>query len=337
MNDTQRVDLLTRPGPALLQDIQKIDSDILIVGGGGKMGPTVALLAMRAMREAGLGRKVRVASIFNERGEVELLQQSGVEVIECDLFDELQVKALPECGNIIYMVGRKFNTTSTEHLTWATNVLLPTSIVRRFAHSSIVAFSTGNIYGYSSVCRGGSTENDALHPVGEYAVTSLGRERLLEHMSRTNGTPMAMLRLNYAVDLRYGVLNDIAQKVYLGQPIDISAGVFNCIWQGDVASYTLRALLHCAVPPSVFNLTGPETVSVAWAARTFGRLMHKEVILQGEEGRLALHSNACELMRLMGYPGVTLGQMMQWTAQWIMDGGATIDAPTHFEVTDGKY
>lgn len=338
MNSAQELlELVTRPSPRLIQDIKRLEGDIMILGAGGKVGPGLAIMARRACNTAGLQKRILAVSKFDYPDAPESMRQWGVEVLETDLFDPAQLAALPDIKNIIFMVGRKFGTTGSQELTWAINVLLPAKICERFPRANIVSFSTGNIYGDRPTLCGGSVEADEPNPDGEYGQTCLGRERIFTHHAKVNGTRSLMFRLNYAIDLRYGVLYDIAKSVWDGGPVKLGRSVFNCVWQGDVCEYAIRSLLHVDAPPALLNVTGPETISTRWAAGRFGELLGRTPVYEGEERDSGIFSNSTKLMGLMGYPSVSLEQMMSWQAQWVRDGCATISAPTHFDTTDGKY
>jgi len=336
-NVEQLFEVMTNPSNRLIEDIKKIDGDIMLLGAGGKVGATVAIAAKRAMDAAGLNHRVIAVSLFDYQNSPVLMQNAGVEVIEADLFDESQVEKLPPVKNIIYLVGKKFGTTGNISHTWAVNVILPITIAKHFTNSNIVMFSTGNVYGMRDITSGGAVENSILDPVGEYARTCVGRERVMEYYSIKDGTPMLFFRLNYAVDMRYGVLHDIAAAVFNGRPIDLSVGYFNCIWQGDVAEFAIRSLLHCTTPPAALNISGPEAISVKWVALEFGCIFKKEVAFIGETPESALFSNTTKANKLFGYPSVTLSEMIDETAEWCINGGEVIAAPTHFEERSGKY
>jgi nucleoside-diphosphate-sugar epimerase len=244
---------------------------------------------------------------------------------------------LPDAANVIFLAGRKFGSTGAESLTWAMNAHVPALIAERYRQSRIVAFSSGNVYPFTPIVSGGATEATATAPVGEYAQSVLARERMFEYFSSCHGTPVTLLRLNYAVELRYGVLLDIGTKVFGGRPVDVTMGAVNVMWQGDVNSVTLRCLAHCESPPFVLNITGPETLSIRAIARRFGDLFAREPILEGEESPQALLNNAALCHRMFGYPSVPVDQVIEWTAHWIRMGGATLNKPTHFETRDGKF
>ncbi len=335
--EEQLEDVLSTPGPALCEMMRRLRGDIMVLGAGGKMGPSLVRLARRAGDEVGVRRRVIAASIFDSDQLRVDLERAGVETISCDLLDPRQIATIPQCENIIYMAGRKFGSTDRPDLTWAINVLLPAAVLRHFRDSRIVAFSSGNIYPFVTVASGGSRETDEVAPVGEYAQTCLGRERVFEYYSREFGTSILLFRLNYAVDLRYGVLVDIATRVYHGQPVQLQVGHFNTLWQGDANSYALRCLEICEAPPRMLNVTGPEIVSVRKAALFFAERFHREARFEGEESETALLSNASTCHALFGPPSVRLEQLQEWVAHWVQIGGASLNKPTHFEVKNGRY
>lgn len=328
---------VTRPTERLAADVRRLEGDIMILGAGGKVGPSLAVKARRACEAAGVQKRVIAISKYDSPDVPELMRAWGVEVLEADLFDPEELARLPEARNIIFMAGRKFGTTGSQELTWAVNVLLPAKVCERFPEAGIVSFSTGNIYGDRPALCGGSVETDEPEPDGEYGQTCLGRERVFTYYAKKNGTRSLMFRLNYAVDLRYGVLYDIAKNVWEGRPVKLGRSVFNCIWQGDVCEYAIRSLLHVEAPPALLNVTGPETVSTRWAAERFGTLLGRTPAFEGAERDVGVFSNAAKMTGLMGYPTVSLGTMMEWQAAWIREGGETLKAPTHFDTTDGKY
>lgn len=330
--------ILSEPSEATVRTLASLKGDLMILGVGGKMGPTLARMAKRSSDLAGVKRRIIGVSRFDSSsGLEERLQSWGIETHRCDLLDKKSFAQLPDAPNIIFMVGMKFGSTEQEPLTWAMNAFLPGLISERFRTSRIAVFSTGNVYGLAPVSRAGSLETDSLHPIGEYAQSCLGRERIFEHFSRTHGTKMSIIRLNYAVELRYGVLLDIAQNVFNDQIISLQMGHLNAIWQADAAAMTLHSLAHASTPPFVINITGPELLSVARLAAQFGELFHKPVRYEGVEASDALLSNAQKSFELFGYPRVGIGQMLRWIAAWVEQNGQTLNKPTHFENRAGNF
>lgn len=330
-------DLLSEPTPLAIETLGRLDGDLMLLGVGGKMGPTLARMARRASDAAGVRRRVLGVSRFSNPAHEEWLRAHGVEPVRCDLLDADQLAQLPEVPNVVFMTGMKFGSTGQESLTWAMNVHLPALVAQRFRKSRLVAFSTGNVYGLSPVRLGGSKEDDELRPAGEYAMSCLGRERIIEHFSRTLGTKAAILRLNYASEMRYGVLADVARGVWEGRPVELAMGHLNALWQGDANAMALCAFAHVASPPFVVNLAGPETLSVRRVAEEFGKLLDRPVTFAGEESADALLSNGQRACQLYGYPRVAVRQMIEWVADWVRRGGASLGKPTHFEARDGRF
>jgi nucleoside-diphosphate-sugar epimerase len=314
-----------------------LQGDIAVLGVAGKMGPTLARMAKRASEAAGVQRRVIGASRFSSSALERRLADWGIETIRCDLLDRKALAALPDCGNVVYMAGMKFGSTGQEWRTWAMNAFLPGLVAERYHTSRIAVFSTGNVYGLTPVAGGGSREADGLNPAGEYAMSCLGRERIFEHFSRANQTKMTILRLNYASELRYGVLLDIAQKVHSGRPVSLSMGYLNTIWQGDASAASLASLAHATAPPNVLNITGPETLSVRRLAEEFAARFDKSVTFEGVESGDALLSDASKAFALFGKPAVLIGQMLDWIADWVARDGATLAKPTHFEERAGRF
>jgi len=333
----QLEELLSRPGEADREAMRALGGDLLILGVGGKMGPSLALRASRAAKEAGADVRVIGVARFSSDAVRGQLEEGGVETIAGDLLDDNFLARLPDSPNVIHMAARKFGSTGDEPYTWAMNTYLPGRVACRYRNSRIVAFSSGNVYPLVPVTSGGATEETPLEPVGEYAITAVGRERMFTHFSKLHGTPAAILRLNYAVEMRYGVLLDIGTKVFERKPVDLRMGNANVIWQGDANSVCLRSFALCQSPPLVLNLTGPETVSVRRTANRFGQIFGVEPILEGQEGQTALLNNASRCHQIFGYPTVSLNQVIEWTAAWIGSGGSTLNKPTHFEARDGKF
>jgi nucleoside-diphosphate-sugar epimerase len=328
---------LAEPTEALVKDLSKVDGDIILLGVGGKMGPSLARLAMNAIREGGLNKRVIGVSRFLNQDARRELEDFGVETISSELLDQESLFSLPDAANVIYMAGNKFGTTGNEHFTWAMNTYLPGRVAEKFKDSRIVVFSSGNIYPFKPVSSGGASEDVAPEPVGEYAQSTLGRERIFEYHSHKNGTLMAMYRLNYAIDMRYGVLLELARAITEERAINLTMGFANVIWQGDANAMALRCLNHCSSPPAVINITGPETLSIRWAAGELAKRLGKEPIFEGMESDTALLNNASKSHQLFGYPRVSLLQLIDWTTEWVLQGGATWNKPTHFQERKGKF
>ena len=328
---------LLEPSPALISDMQEIEGDIIILGVGGKMGPGIARLAKQAVERAGIQKTITGVSRFSEKGLQQELEADGIKTIAADLLDDEALQALPETKNVLYLAGTKFGTGNNAPFTWAMNSYLPGRVAQKYKSARIVVFSTGNVYPMVPVTSGGATEHDAPEPLGEYAQSCLGRERLFQYYASLHHTPLLIYRLNYSNDLTYGVLIEIARCVFAGKPVELSMGNVNVIWQGDANEMAIRSLRHCSVPAKILNVTGPETVSVRWAAEEFGRLFGKPALFINEESSSALLSNASESFRLFGYPGTTLKQMMELMAEWILQGGKLLNKETHFQERKGKY
>jgi nucleoside-diphosphate-sugar epimerase len=333
-------ELLSRPTESLVADLASLPGDVLILGVGGKMGPSLARLARRAADQADgdrRGRRVVGVSRFTEPGLREALHEAGVETSVADLLDPAAVAALPDAPNVVFMAGRKFGSSGGESLTWAMNCYVPALVAARYGGARVAVFSSGNVYPLVPVSSGGATEETPPQPVGEYAQSVLARERLFEHFGQQNGLAAAHLRLNYAIDLRYGILVDVAQQVLAGEAVDVTMGHVNVIWQGDANRIALQALTRASRPPTIINLTGPETVSVRWLAGRFGELLGRPALIRGEEASDALLNNAARCHRLFGYPTVTLDQMVEWVAGWVSAGARTLGKPTHFQEREGRF
>lgn len=336
-DEAQLEDLLSDPLPEVIAALAALQGDILILGVGGKIGPSLARMAKRASEAAGVARRIIGVALFESEHVRAELERDGIEAIHGDLLNRAFLESLPDVPNVIFMAGMKFGSVANLPLTWAINCYLPALVAERFRGSRIVAFSTGCVYPLVPIGGGGSLETDPPQPVGEYAQSCLGRERMFEYASRHYHTPVAIIRLNYAVEMRYGVLVDIAQKVFAGEPINLSMGHVNVIWQGDVNAMVLRCLQHCQSPALLLNVTGPETVAVRWLATQFGTLFGKEPKFIGQESDTALLSNAARAFGLFGYPRIPLEVLIRWTADWIASGRPLLHKPTHFEVRNGKF
>lgn len=328
---------LSRPSSGDVAAMASLDGDLLILGAGGKMGPSLARRARRAAEQANVSKRIIAVARFSNQGLVERFRSEGVETITADLLEPGALSRLPDVNNVIFMAARKFGTSGAEYLTWAMNTYLPGLVAERYRDSKIVAFSTGNVYPLRSASQGGASESTGVEPVGEYGQSALGRERMFEYGASKWHTPVAILRLNYAIDLRYGVVPDIGRAVYERRPVDLRMGLVNVIWQGDANSVCLRSFAHCQAPPNILNLSGPETLSVRYLAQEFGRRFGVEPVLSGEESNTALLTNAAKVHQMFGYPEVSALDLIDWTAAWIASGGGSLNKPTHFQVRDGRF
>lgn len=336
-NEDKLNEMLTTPSAALIEDIKKIEGDIMILGAGGKMGPTLCLLAQNAVKAAGIDKKIIAVSRFTDEIATKLLTDNGVEIIKCDLQDSTALNELPDVKNIIYMAGRKFGTNGNEWQTWGMNSVLPALVCEKFRKSSIVVFSSGNIYPLVPIHSGGCKETDSTGPIGEYATSCLARERSFEYAAHKFGTKVFMYRLNFAVDLRYGVIYDIAEKIMSNTPISVTTPVFNIIWQGTANEIAIRGLLHASENIEIMNVTGPETLSVKAVAEELGELLGKKPEYCGEESDVAYIANSGKMLDTFGYPEITASTLIKWQAEWIKAGGRALGKPTHFEERGGKY
>jgi nucleoside-diphosphate-sugar epimerase len=329
---------LTRPGPEDAAAMADLHGDLLILGVGGKMGPSLARLARRAADMAGTKLRILAVARFSNSDLAAELNQASIETIACDLLEPGALTKLPEVPNVIFMAARKFETSGAEHLTWAMNTLLPGLVAERYQNSRIVSFSTGNVYPLRSLEEGGAEESVPVGPIGEYAQSALGRERMFEYGSAKWGTKVAILRLNYAVEPRYGVLLDIGRAVFERRPVSLNMPFVNVIWQRDANSWCLRAFAHCQSPPFVLNITGPEILSVRDIAAEFGRHLGVEPIFASDaEGSSALLNDARRAGALFGKPTVSPSELIEAIAGWIQAGGSTLNKPTHFQTRDGKF
>jgi len=328
---------LSRPLDADVSAMAELKGDLLILGAGGKMGPSLAVLARRATDQAKVERRIVAVSRFADEPLRRQLQDQGIETLSLDLLEPGAMASLPEIPNVIFMAARKFGTTGSAHLTWAMNTFLPGLVAERFRRSRIVAFSTGNVYPLRRVNEGGATESTLVTPQGEYAQSALGRERMFEYGSSCWGTRVSILRLNYAVELRYGVLTDIAQAVLEQRPIDLRMGFVNVIWQGDANSICLRSFTHCSSPPFILNVTGPEILSVREVAEQFGAKFGVHPVFESDESETALLNDASKCHRLFGCPSVKVPEIIAWVADWVRNRREMLNKPTHFSSRDGKF
>jgi nucleoside-diphosphate-sugar epimerase len=329
----QLEEVMSRPSDALVAELRRVPGDIMVLGVGGKMGPTLARMARRAAP----GKRVIGVARFSQAGLREELTAHGVECIEADLLSRDALAALPDAANIVFMAGRKFGSTGSEWLTWAMNAHVPALVAERFAKSRIVAFSTACVYPFTSTAGEGAAEDmPPTAPSGEYANSCVARERMFEHFSHAHRTPGRLLRLSYAIDMRYGVLHDVAQKVLHRQAIDLAMGHANIIWQGEANDWALRSLAHCETPTAPLNLSGPK-ISIRDVAQALGQRLGIEPVLRRQEAPTAWLVDCSKAFSLFGPPQVSLNRMLDWTADWVQRGGASLDKPTHYEARDGKY
>jgi nucleoside-diphosphate-sugar epimerase len=335
-NEAELEELLTRPSEADIAAVAQWSGDVLLLGAGGKMGPTLAVRMKRAIQEAGLKHRV-IAVVRKDREGVYAGHKDGIDLFESDLLDPVSYSTLPDAENVAFMAGRKFGSTGDQPLTWATNVWVAGLAADRFRKSRIVAFSTGNVYPFMPAEGPGASEEVLTAPTGEYAQSALGRERMFEYFSNAHGTPTLIYRLNYAVDLRYGVLVDIGQKVLDSSPIDLTTGYANIIWQGDANSYCIRSFALCTSPARILNITGQRTISVREVAERFGQRFGKTPQFTGEEAPTALLSDSSLCMKLLGPAEVSEDELFEMTANWLKLGGVTLGKPTKFESRDGRF
>jgi nucleoside-diphosphate-sugar epimerase len=336
-NVEQLEEMLSRPTPAVIDMMRRLEGDILILGVGGKIGPSLARMARRASDEAGVARRILGVARFSSGDLEKQLQSQGIETVRCNLLDRKALESLPEAPYVLYLAAMKFGSSGQTAMTWAMNTYLPGMVAERYAASRIVAYSTGNVYPMVPVQSDGSLETDPLGPIGDYAMSCLGRERMFTHFSLERGTPTALIRLNYAHECRYGVMVDIAQQILAGKPVNLAMGYFNAIWQGDNNAITLQALELASSPPFVLNVTGPKKLRVRAVAEQMGQLMGRPVEFTGTEAPDALLSNARRSLELFGEPQVPEERFLRWIADWQARGGPSLGKPTKFQSRDGTF
>jgi len=336
-NEKQLDELISKPSSRTVDLFSQLVGDILVLGVAGKIGPSLCLMMKRACVQAGVQKKIYGVSRFSDVQLKNDLEKSGIEIMQGDLLDGDFLKKLPKVKNVFFLAGMKFGSEENLAQTWAVNSYLPAMVAENFKNSIIVAYSTGCVYPLVDVNSGGSKETDKSEPIGEYAQSCLGRERMFEYGSRKYGTSVSIIRLNYAVELRYGVLVDIALKVKNGIPVDLSMGYFNVIWQGDANNMVLQSVQFADSPPKILNITGKETLMVREVALEFGKLFKKQPVFTGKESESALLSNPKQAMKVLGNPEVKIQQVINWTTNWLIQNNTLLNKPTHFEVRDGKY
>ncbi|MBN1445855.1 MAG: NAD(P)-dependent oxidoreductase [Candidatus Omnitrophica bacterium] len=330
-------DNLSSPDEEVKKVVSRLKGDIAVLGVAGKMGPTIAKMIANTCSETGGKKKIFGVSRFSNKAAKTALERYGITIVECDLLEKERVSKLPDAENIIYLAGMKFGSTGKEPLTWAMNAYVPALAADRYRNSRIVALSTGNVYPFTKITEGGSREEDSPGPVGEYAQSCLGRERIFQYFSQKNNTPVSIIRLNYAAELRYGVLVDIAEKVRDGIPVELKTGHANVIWQADANRAVIKSFTLCSAPPAILNLTGPEIISVRETAEKFGEIFGRKPVFTGKEEDTALLSNSSLFCKTFGKPETTAEQMIQWTGYWLKEGKPTLNKPTHFETKNGRF
>ena len=336
-NESHLEDLLSEPTEKTIEAMSSIAGDIIFLGAGGKMGPSLVRMAKRASDAAGVDRKLIAVSRFSDESLVAKFHELGIETIAGNLLDESFIVDLPEVPNVVFMTGAKFGTSADASQTWAMNVWLPSMICRHYRNSRISAFSTGNVYPLVPVESGGSIETDPVDPIGEYAMTAVGRERMFQYFSQRDGIPTSLARLNYSVEMRYGVLVDLAKQVLAGTAIDLTMGYANVIWQADANSMFLQSMRDAQSPASIVNIAGPKVFAIKEVCEKLGELMAKDVSFVGQPGPTALLNNGSLGHSRYEAPRVGLDQILKWTADWLRRDQPTWSKPTHFEVRDGKF
>lgn len=331
-NEAELIEQMTTPTPEVVEAVSHLHGDILLLGVGGKMGPSLAELLVRAGAKRVIG-----VSRFSDTAQRDYLAGIGVETVACDLLDTGALKQLPDAPNIFLLAGFKFGATGNEDTTWAMNTALPGRVVERFANARIVYISSGNVYAYAGHQGPGAAEDSALGPIGEYAQSRLGGERIAQYAARVQGTPLLIVRLFYATELRYGILHDIAWKVWTEEPIDLAMGYVNQIWQGDANGYLCRFMPLCESPAAIINLTGGEILAVRDVAEQLGRAMGKSPRFVGKEAPDALLGDNSRLCTEFGAPATGTAQMLHWVAHWVMADGRSLGKPTKYESRSGKF
>ena len=326
------IDRMTAPSPAVVEAVSELEGDVVVLGAGGKMGPTLAELLVRAG-----ARRVIGVSRFSDAQTRTYLESAGVETVRADLLDEKELFRLPDAPNVLFLAGFKFGATGNTAMTWAMNAWLPGRIMRRYARSRVIYVSSGNVYAYTPVAEGGADEDGEIGPVGEYAQSRLGGERIAEHLCLEQETPLLIVRLFYATELRYGIIHDLGKKIHVGAPIDLAMGHVNQIWQGDANSYLARLFPLCSSPATVLNLSGPDVLSVRSLSGMLGRRLEMEPVFTGRESDTALLGNARRLFGRLGEPEIPPDRIVDWVAHWIRSGGRSLDKPTGYASRTGRF
>lgn len=337
MTEAELDEMLSRPRDATVAALRACPGDVIVLGAGGKMGPSLARMVVRAAAEAGGTRRVIAVSRWSSPSAAHILNECGVETVQADLLDAAAVRGLPDAANVIFMAGQKFGTADAPSATWAMNTMVPTHCAERYRDARIVAFSTGNVYPLVPVTSGGARETDSVGPVGEYAASCVGRERIFEFASARWGTRCAIMRLNYAIDLRYGVLVDLATRIVGGDAIPLAMGHVNVIWQGDANRVAIECLARASAPPFVVNVTGREVLSVRALGTALGARLGREPRFEGSERPDALLSDTTRMLDVFPPPETSVDSMLDLVAEWVGSGGALLGKPTHFEARDGRF
>jgi len=325
--------ILSEPSDATRKVLAGLKGDIVVLGAGGKMGPTLAMM----LKKASSGKNIYAVSRFGDRDVRSRIERADITTIEADLMDESHYRRLPDVENVFYLAGMKFGSTGNQPLTWAMNTFVPTLAARHYKGARIVAFSTGNVYPLVDVAGGGASEEAAPEPIGEYAQSCLGRERMFQYFSQLHGTPVTLVRLNYANEPRYGIIVDLAVKILNDKPIDLTMGAVNLIWQRDANDYIIRAVTLAKSPPAVLNVAGPETIPIRRLAAQIADMLGKEPVFVSKEGPSALLSDASRCLNAFGSPQTTVDEMVSMIVKWVASGKDTLNKPTKYDVTDGKF
>ena len=326
-------DILSEPADATKELIAGLKGDIVVLGAGGKMGPTLAMM----LRKASSGKKIYAVSRFSDKAVRTRIERAGIKTIKADLLNESLYSQLPDVENVFYLAGMKFGSTGNQPLTWALNSFLPGLIARHYKDSRIVVFSTGNVYPLVDINGGGASEKTAPEPIGEYAQSCLGRERIFEYFSQLHNTPTTIIRLNYANEPRYGIIVDLTRRILNDEPVDLTMGAVNLIWQRDANDYIIRSISLAKSPPTILNVTGPDTVLVRQLAEKIGQELNSKPKFTSREARTALLSNASFCSSMFGYPQTTLDEMVSLIAKWVASGKTVLNKPTKYDIRNGKF
>jgi nucleoside-diphosphate-sugar epimerase len=327
-------DILSEATEGTRKAVGGLHGDIVVLGAGGKMGPTLAMMLKKASADK---RNIYAVSRFGDRAARTRIEQAGIKTIRLDLLDESSYSQLPNVENVFYLVGMKFGATGNQPLTWAQNTFVPTMAAQHYRNARIVAFSTGNVYPLAAVGSGGAVEETAPDPIGEYAQSCLGRERMFQYFSQVHNTPVTLIRLNYANEPRYGIIVDLTLKILADKPIDLTMGTVNLIWQRDANDYIIQAIGLAKSPPAILNVTGPGAISIRQLAEQIGNLLGRKPKFISHEAETALLSNAAKCFSLFGYPKTPLDEMVSFTVKWVASGKMVLNKPTKYDIRNGKF